>query len=44
MEKKPTDVLEDEHRYILKVIGAISVLAQSLEKGEQGEPEKFKNI
>ncbi len=44
MEKKSTDVLEDEHRYILKVIGAMSVLAKSLEKGEQVEPETFKNI
>jgi hemerythrin-like domain-containing protein len=44
MEKKPTDVLEDEHLYILKVISAMSVLAESLEKGEQVEPEKYKNI
>jgi hemerythrin-like domain-containing protein len=44
MGKKPTDVLEDEHRYILKVIGAVTVLAESLEKGEQVEPETFKNI
>jgi hemerythrin-like domain-containing protein len=44
MERKPTDVLEDEHRYILKVIGAMSVLAESLEKGEQVEPETFKNM
>jgi hypothetical protein len=27
MEKKPTDVLEDEHRYILKVVGTMTVLA-----------------
>jgi hypothetical protein len=44
MERKPTDILEDEHHYILKVIGAMSVLAESLEKGEQVEPETFKNI
>jgi hemerythrin-like domain-containing protein len=44
MEKKPTDVLEEEHHYILKVIGAMSVLAESLEKGEQVEPETLKNI
>lgn len=44
MEKKPTDVLEDEHRYILKVIGAMSVLAETLEKGEQVDPETFMNI
>jgi len=44
MEKKPTDVLEDEHRYILKVVGAMTVLAESLENGEEVEPETFKNI
>jgi hemerythrin-like domain-containing protein len=44
MEKKPTDVLEEEHRYILKVIAALTVLAESLEKGEQVEPETLKNI
>jgi hemerythrin-like domain-containing protein len=44
MERKPTDILEDEHRYILKVIGAMTLLAESLEKGEQVEPETFKNI
>lgn len=44
MEKKPTDVLEDEHRYILKVIAAMTVMAESLEKGEQVEPETLKNI
>jgi hemerythrin-like domain-containing protein len=44
MELKPTDVLEDEHRYILKAVGAMTVLAESLEKGETVEPETFKNI
>jgi hemerythrin-like domain-containing protein len=44
MEKKPTNVLENEHRYILKVIGAMSVLAESLEKGEKVEPETLKNM
>jgi len=44
MEKKPTDVLEEEHRTILKVIGALTVLGESLEQGGQVEPEKFKNI
>ena len=44
MGKKPTDVLEDEHRYILKVVGAMTVLAESLEKGEAVEPETLKNM
>lgn len=44
MEKKPTDVLEDEHRYILKMVGAMTVLAESLEKGEVVEPETLKSM
>jgi hemerythrin-like domain-containing protein len=44
MEKKPTDVLEDEHRYILKVVGTMTVLAESLEKGETVGTETLKNM
>jgi hemerythrin-like domain-containing protein len=44
MEKKPTDVLENEHHYILKMIGALTVLTETLEKGEQVEPETLKNM
>jgi hemerythrin-like domain-containing protein len=44
MEKKPTDVLENKHHYILKMIGALTVLTETLEKGEQVEPETLKNM
>jgi hypothetical protein len=36
MNKRPTDILEDEHRVILKVVGTMPILAESLETGVKG--------
>lgn len=44
MEQKPTDVLEEEHRVIQKVVGTFAVLAEDLEAGREVNPETFREI
>lgn len=44
MNKRPTDTLEDEHRVILKVVGTMPVLAESLEMGASVAPDVLRDI
>jgi len=44
MNKRPTDILEDEHRVILKVVGTMPVLAESLEMGVSVAPNALRDI
>jgi hemerythrin-like domain-containing protein len=44
MNKRPTDILEDKHRVILKVVGTMSVLAESLEMGAGVVPDVLRDI
>jgi hypothetical protein len=44
MNKRPTDILEDEHRVILKVVGTMPVLAESLETGASVAPDVLRGI
>jgi hypothetical protein len=34
LEKMPTEILEEEHHYIQKVVGAMAVLTERLEMGQ----------
>ncbi len=43
-EKMPTEVLEEEHRTIQKVVVAMAVLAQTLEDGGQVDPAVLQDI
>jgi hemerythrin-like domain-containing protein len=43
-EKMPTEMLEEEHRSILKVIGAMPVLIEALETGQKVEAQTLQNI
>jgi hemerythrin-like domain-containing protein len=42
--KTPTDILEEEHHFIQKVVGAMAVLAERLEQGETVEAGKFEGV
>ena len=44
MNKRPTDILEDKHCVILKVVGTMSVLAESLEMGAGVVPDVLRDI
>ena len=44
MEKLPTEMLEEEHHFIQKVVGAIAVLAEKLETSQEVEKEILRNI
>jgi hemerythrin-like domain-containing protein len=44
VEKKPTDILEEEHRVIEKVLGAIAILIEKLKAGQSVEKEVLQNI
>jgi hemerythrin-like domain-containing protein len=43
-EKVPTDILEEEHRFIQKVVGALPTLIESLEMGRAVEAETLRGI
>ncbi|MDD5584088.1 MAG: hemerythrin domain-containing protein [Candidatus Omnitrophica bacterium] len=43
-EKKPTDILEEEHRVIEKVVKAMSILIKKLEMGKDVNIEGLQNI
>jgi hemerythrin-like domain-containing protein len=42
--KRPTEMLEEEHLYIQKVVGAMAVVAEGLEMGQNVEAETLQNI
>lgn len=44
MGKLPTEMLEEEHHFIQKVVGAITVLAERLETGQDVEKETLRDI
>jgi len=44
MDKKPTEVLEEEHRVIMKVVGTMAVLAEAMEMGVSVEPELLRDM
>lgn len=44
MVKKPTEVLEEEHHVIQKVVGAMAVLSARLERGEDVKGDTIKNV
>jgi hemerythrin-like domain-containing protein len=44
MERRPTEMLEEEHHVIQKVVSAMAVLAEQLETGENPNLEVFSNI
>ncbi|MBI2846522.1 MAG: hemerythrin domain-containing protein [Chloroflexi bacterium] len=44
MSARPTDMLEEEHRYIQKVVGAMAVMAEALEMGQKVDVETLKGI
>jgi len=41
MAKSPTEILEEEHRFIAKVVSAAAVLADKLEMGQEVEAARF---
>lgn len=43
-EKKPTEILEEEHHFIKKVIGAMAVFAEALEMGQELEAQTLEDI
>ena len=42
--KMPTEILEEEHHFIQKVVGAMAVLAERLEQGETVGAEKLQRV
>jgi hemerythrin-like domain-containing protein len=42
--KMPTEILEEEHHFIQKVVGAMAVLAERLEQGETVEAGKLQRV
>ena len=44
MEMLPTEILEDEHRLIIRVVNALNVFAQNLEDGWEIEDEIFSEL
>jgi hemerythrin-like domain-containing protein len=44
MERRPTEMLEEEHHLIQKVVSAMAVFAEQLESGGNPHPEAFSNI
>jgi hemerythrin-like domain-containing protein len=43
-EKRPTQVLEEEHRSIQQVVGTMAALAEALEKGRNAQVEILQSI
>lgn len=43
-DKRPTEVLEDEHHFIQKVVGAMAVLIETLETGKEIEQKTLQDI
>jgi len=44
MSKKPIKILEEEHHFIQKVVGAMAVLAETLEAGKEVEAKTLDEI
>jgi hemerythrin-like domain-containing protein len=44
MKKKPTDILEEEHHFIQKVIARMVVLAEALETGQEADVQALRDI
>jgi hemerythrin-like domain-containing protein len=44
LEQKPTDILENEHHVIQKVVGTFAVFAEELEAGREVKPETLREI
>ena len=44
MSNKPTEVLEEEHHFIQKVVGAMAVLVEALEAGKEVEEKTLHDI
>lgn len=44
MSSLPTEILEDEHRLIVRVVNALSVFAQNMEEGWDIEEETFNDL
>jgi hemerythrin-like domain-containing protein len=44
MEQRPTDMLEEEHRFIQKVVGVMAVLVEALETGKDVERATLQDI
>ena len=44
MEKMPTEILEEEHHYIQKVVGAMAALAERLETGQDVDTAMLQSI
>ena len=44
MTTLPTEILEDEHRLIIRVVNALSIFAQSMEEGWDVEEETFNEL
>lgn len=44
MSPLPTEILEDEHRLIIRVVNALSVFAQNMEEGWDVEEETFNDL
>ena len=44
MSNKPTKVLEEEHHFIQKVVGAMAVLIETLETGKEVEQKTLQDI
>ena len=42
--KMPTEILEEEHHFIQKVVGAMAVIAERLEQGETVDAEKLQRV
>jgi hemerythrin-like domain-containing protein len=44
LEKTPTEMLEEEHHFIQKVVGAMAVMAERLEMGEEVDTETLQKM
>ena len=44
MSALPTEILEDEHRLIIRVVNALSIFAQNMEEGWDVEEETFNDL
>ena len=44
MDKMPTEILEEEHHYIQKVVGAMAVIGETLESGQNVETGTLEGI
>ena len=42
--KKPTEVLEEEHHFIKKVVGAMAILAEELEQGKKVDTKTLESV